>query len=166
MSVERQAWLLFVGLLIASLGLSLVCDAEDQAAAVTDWSPTDEYDDARGLAKWYRAAGAAFAFGGAVLALAALRFPRQVPGSFQPFRFNDAGRLAGGVIFVLWGTTWAALRLYQRPRPLPKALEAEGLLGALSSRRRAFGAASAWTRVALVTLYGCFLLSRIGGVPQ
>lgn len=164
---ERQAWLLFVGLLTASMGLTLLCDAEYHAKAVTDWSPDDEENDARRLTRWYRAAGAAFAFGGAVLGTSAFVAPRSVPGSFQPFRFNDAERLAGGVICVLVGTTWGALRMYQQPRPLPTGLLGEGLLVASEPPlRRRLAQAAVWARVGLVTLYGCFLLSRIGGVPQ
>lgn len=160
---ERQAWLLFVGLAAASMGISLFCDADEYAGAVTDWRPDDEEDDASRLTRYYRAAGAAFALGGGALAAAALASPERVAGRFRIFAFNDAGRMAGGVVFVLAGTTLAALRLVMSPRPLPAGLAGES--GSVQLRRRV-SAAARWARVGLITLYGCFLFSRIGGLPQ
>jgi hypothetical protein len=160
---ERQAWLLFVGLVAASMGVSLFCDADEYAGAVTGWRPDDGEDSSSRLTRYYRAAGAAFALGGGALAAAALASPEKVAGRFRLFAYDDAGRLAGGVIFVLAGTTLAALRLVSRPRPLPAGLAGEA--GADSLRRRV-SAAARWARAGLITLYGCFLFSRIGGLPR
>lgn len=160
---ERQAWLLFIGLIAASMGVSLFCEAEVQAESLGEWPGAD----LRRLVRAYRAAGAAFAAGGAALAAAALTAPQRVLGSFRLFAFNDSGRLAGGVILILVGTTWAAARWTRRPRPLSASLEGEALLSAFSPTLRARAASAAgWARVGLTTLYGCFLLSRIGGLPQ
>ena len=161
---ERQAWLLFVGLVAASMGVSLFCDADEYAGAVTGWRPDDEEDDASRLTRYYRAAGAAFVLGGGALAAAALASPEKVAGRFRIFAFNDGGRMAGGVIFILAGTTLAALRLITSPRPLPKGLAGEA--GSATLLRRRVSAAARWARVGLITLYGCFLFSRIGGLPQ
>lgn len=160
---ERQAWLLFIGLLAASMGVSLFCDAVEYSGALAEWRSRDGERDASKLTPWYRAAGVLFAAGGAGLAAAGVLAPQSVAGHFKIFAFNDVGRVAGGVVFVLLGSTLAALRLVARPRPLPAALAGEA--GPDSLRRR-LAAAARWARVGLITLYGCFLLSRVGGYPH
>lgn len=155
---DRQALTAFLGLLLVTMGATLSADAEQQADAVAGWGGKEAEEGQRArLVSLYRLGGALFAAAGAGLAACAFVAPALVSRHLGGLSLGGPARRATGAALLLLGAFSVGGARPTTPKPLPAALEAEGLL-APAKRRGTGRAAAAWARGFLCCAYGAFLL--------
>ena len=161
---ETRAWLAFAGSAFALMGVNLAAGAEGHAASAADW-PGSTSRSVAALVAAYRAAGSAFGALGAALIAGAWLGPRGFAALGRPIHLSAPQRLAAGAVLAAAGAGLAYHRLtLAAPRRLPACLDDGLLSGDGPTLRRRAASAAAWLLSADFLLFGCFLLSRRGGL--
>lgn len=161
---ETRAWLAFAGSAFALMGVSLAAGAEGHAASAADW-PGSTGRSLAALVAAYRAAGSAFAAIGSAFVAAAWLGPRGFSALGRPIHLDGPQRLLAGGLLAAVGAGLAYHRLtLTAPRRLPAGLDDGSIAGEGTRLRRRAASAAAWLLSADFLLFGCFLLSRRGGL--